>query len=261
MKITTIFLSAMLVAGLVSQVAAQTTGEQNREKMKTKKVLFVLTSIDAVKTTGEKTGTWIEEFAAPYYFLSDKGIAITIATPGGGIAPIDPKSALPDYSTPAVKRYFSDKAAQEKLNHTVKLKDIQPDDYDAVFYPGGHGPMWDLPDNPLSINIIESFYRDGKPVALVCHGPAALKNVKGPDAAPLVKGRKVSGYTNSEEVAGKTTSAVPFSLEDMLKERGAEFVKGDDWAPFAVADGQLITGQNPASAELVAEKFLAALNR
>jgi putative intracellular protease/amidase len=261
MKITTIFLSAMLVACLALQGAAQATGDQNKKKMKTKKVLFVLTSADVVKTTGEKTGTWIEEFAAPYYFLSDKGIAITIATPEGGIAPLDPKSALPDYSTPAVKRYFNDKVVQEKLNHTAKLQDIRLEEYDAVFYPGGHGPMWDLPDNPLSVHIIESFYKENKPVALVCHGPAALKNVKGPDGTPLVKGKKVSGYTNDEEVAGKTTSAVPFSLEDMLKEKGADFVKGNNWQPFAVADGLLITGQNPASAALVAEKFLAALNR
>src|SRR5688572_16221575 len=165
MKITTNFLTAMLVAGLALQGYGQTTAnpaKQNKEKMKAKKVLFVLTSVDAVKTTGEKTGTWIEEFAAPYYFLSDKGLAITIATPEGGMAPVDPKSKLPDYSTAAVKRFYSDKAAQEKLNHTAKLADLRLQDYDAVFYPGGHGPMWDLPDNPLSINIIESFYKQGK---------------------------------------------------------------------------------------------------
>lgn len=262
MKLKPHLLTAVLITGLISPGNGQTTAnliKHNKENMKTRKVLFVLTSVDEVKNTGKKTGTWIEEFAAPYYFLTEKGIEITIATPKGGIAPIDPKSALPDYSTSAVKRFYSDHTTQEKLLHTTKLKDIHAGDYDAVFYPGGHGPMWDMPDNAQSIHIIESFYQAGKPVALVCHAPAALKNVKDINGEPLIKGKKVAAFSNSEETAGQSTDAIPFSLEDMLKQKGANYVKGNDWQPFAVADGLLITGQNPASAELVAEKLAAAL--
>jgi len=227
--------------------------------MQSKKVLFVVTSTDQVKNTGAKTGLWIEEFATPYYALTEKGIAVTIATPNGGRAPIDPKSTLPEFSTPSVKKFFNDTAAQEQLEHTQRLNDIKGSDYDAIFYPGGHGPMWDLPENTISINLIESFYNQGKPVALVCHAPAALKNVKDKSGAPLIKGKQVTGFTNTEETAGNSIDACPFLLEDMLKEKGANFVRGNDWQPFAVADGLLITGQNPASAEPVAEKIIEAL--
>lgn len=225
-----------------------------------KQILIVVTSFDEVKSTGNKTGTWIEELATPYYQFKDQGYIITIASPQGGKGPVDPKSTRAEYSTPAVKRFYADAAAQEKLDHTVKLSDVQAKDYDAVFYPGGHGPMWDLPENALSVKLIESFYEAGKPVALVCHAPAALKNVKDKNGAPLVQGRQVSGFTNTEEVGGQTTQEVPFSLEDMLKERGGLYVKGADWQPFAVSAGNLITGQNPASALLVGARVIAALS-
>jgi len=261
MKIKTIFLSALLLAAFATTFGQgqKRASKSNHTAMKNKKVLFVVTSTDQVKTTGAKTGLWIEEFATPYYLLSEQGIAITIASPNGGRAPIDPKSTLPEFSTAAVKRFFNDTAAQEQLEHTRRLSDINPADYDAVFYPGGHGPMWDLPENAVSINIIETYYNQGKPVALVCHAPAALQNVKDKTGAPLIKGKKVAGFTNSEETAGKSVDATPFSLEDMLKEKGATYVKGNDWQPFAVADGLLITGQNPASAEPVAKKLIEAL--
>jgi putative intracellular protease/amidase len=232
---------------------------QHKKNRSMKKILMVVSSTSEVKSTGHKTGTWIEEFATPYYLFSDQGFVITIASPAGGNAPIDPKSTQPEYTTPAVKRFFDDPAAQEKLQHTVLLKNVHAADYDAVFYPGGHGPMWDLAENALSARLIAAFYEAGKPVALVCHAPAALQHVKDKSGQPLVKGKAVSGFTNSEEVAGKTTAEVPFMLEDMLKEKGANYVKGPDWQPFAVSAGNLITGQNPASAQLTAEKVIAAL--
>jgi putative intracellular protease/amidase len=230
-----------------------------KSAMKQKKVLFVMSSTNKITTTGQPTGTWIEEFASPYYYLVAKGVEVTIATPEGGVAPIDPKSQQPDYVTASVKKFNADQAARELLKHTQKLADIRPEEYDAVFYPGGHGPTWDLPENKISISIIESFYAKGKPVALVCHGPAALVNAKSANGDPLIKGKKVAGFTNSEEQAGQTTGAVPFSLEDRLKERGAIYQKGADWQPFAVSDGKLLTGQNPASAESVAELLFKAL--
>jgi putative intracellular protease/amidase len=233
--------------------------KQMTNHMKTKKVLIVVTSFDEVVATGTKTGIWIEEFAAPYFLFTDQGIEVTIASPKGGKAPIDPKSMLPDYSTDAVKRFFADPAAQERLNHTTLLEEIRTEDYDAVFYPGGHGPMWDLPENKKSVEIIESFYNAAKPVALVCHAPAALKNVKSKTGELLVKGKKIAAFANSEEIAGQTTDEVPFMLEDMLKESGAVYEKGADWQSFVVSDGPLITGQNPASSTLVAEKIMAAL--
>lgn len=227
--------------------------------MKQKHVLFVMSSTNKIATTGHPTGTWIEEFATPYYSLLDKGVKITIATPQGGAAPIDPKSEQPEYITDNVKKFNQDKATQEKLKHTVKLADIDADNYDAIFYPGGHGPTWDLPDNQASITLINTFFAQGKPVALVCHGPAALVNVKTANGEFLVKGKKVAGFTNSEEQAGQTTDAVPFPLEDRLKERGAIYQKGADWQPFAIADGKLLTGQNPASAAAVADLLLKVL--
>jgi putative intracellular protease/amidase len=224
-----------------------------------KKILIVVTSFGELKN-GNQTGLWLEEFSTPYYLLTEKGVQLTVASPNGGKAPIDPRSTADNFITPSAKKFLGDAVAQEKLNNTVALNTVKAKDYDAVFYPGGHGPMWDLPENPSSITLIKSFYESGKPVALVCHAPAALKNVKDKKGEYLVKGKKISGYTNSEEIAGQTTAAVPFSLEDMLKERGASYVKGADWSSFAVQDGQLITGQNPASAELVAEKLMAALH-
>lgn len=223
-------------------------------------VLFVLTSHDKLGDTGKKTGFWIEEFASPYYSLLDKGVNITIATPKGGQAPIDPSSNTDDAQTEATKRYWDDKEAQERIANTKKLSAINASDFDAVFYPGGHGPLWDLANDATSIQLIETFNEQEKPIGFVCHAPAALKNVKGKDGSPLVKGKKVTGFTNSEEKAVQLTDVVPFLVEDMLKENGGIYSKKEDWAAYAVQEGNLITGQNPASSELVAEKLLAALN-
>jgi putative intracellular protease/amidase len=228
--------------------------------MKPKKILFVVTSADHAGTPDKKTGIWLEEFTTPYYAIVNQGFEVTIASPKGGPAPIDPRSADPKGDISSVKRYYADIAVQDKLHHTLKLEAINPTDFAAVFYPGGHGPMWDLPDNTTSIHLIEAFYQAGKPTAFVCHGPAALENVKGTDGEPWVKGKKVTGYSNSEETIGKTTDVIPFYLEDMLKSKGGIYEKGEDWQPFAVTDGLLITGQNPASANLVAEKLIAALD-
>jgi len=260
MKITSFLLSLCLIPLIIVKANGLDTNlsKQMTNHMKTKKVLFVVTSFDQVPN-GTKTGIWIEEFASPYFLLTAQGIEVTVTSPKGGKAPIDPKSTKPEFTTESVKQFFSDASAQEKLNNTIALKDIDPNVYDAVFYPGGHGPMWDLPENKISIHIIESFYNAGKPVALVCHAPAALKNVKNQNGEPFVKGKKVAGFTNSEEIAGKSTGEVPFMLEDMLVESGAVCQKGADWQGFAVSDGLLITGQNPASAELVAEKIISAL--
>ncbi|WP_430412675.1 type 1 glutamine amidotransferase domain-containing protein [Kordia sp.] len=224
-----------------------------------KKVLFVLTSHDELGKTGEKTGFWIEEFAAPYYALKDHDIAITIASPKGGQPPIDPKSESEDSQTPATKRFYDDKETQEILANSLKLATINEADYDAVFYPGGHGPLWDLAEDPNSIKLIESFYHNNKPVAAVCHAPGVFKNVKNTDGTPLVSGKKVTGFTNTEEEAVQLTDVVPFLVEDMLKENGGMYSKKDDWSPYAVADGLLITGQNPASSEKVAELLLERL--
>ncbi|WP_282075210.1 type 1 glutamine amidotransferase domain-containing protein [Maribacter aquivivus] len=223
------------------------------------KILFVLTSHDQLGDTGKKTGFWIEEFAAPYYALLDKGAKITLATPKGGQAPIDPSSDSEDAQTKDTKRYKEDKDAQSVINNTKKLADVNASDFDAVFYPGGHGPLWDLANDATSIKLIETFNEQEKPIAFVCHAPAALKGVKGKDGKPLVNGKKVTGFTNSEEAAVQLTEVVPFLVEDMLQENGGIYSKKEDWASYAVQDGNLITGQNPASSELVAEKLLAAL--
>jgi len=224
-------------------------------------VLFVLTSHEDLGETGEKTGFWIEEFVSPYYFLADKGLKITIASPKGGQPPIDPKSELADFSTPATERYNKDAETKELIENTVKLETVNPADYDAVFYPGGHGPLWDLAEDKTSIALIENFYNANKPVAFVCHAPAALKHPKKADGSPLVKGKKVTGFSNSEEAAVQLTEVVPFLLEDMLQENGGTYSKGTDWAPYALEDGLLITGQNPASSELVAELLLKQLEK
>jgi putative intracellular protease/amidase len=232
---------------------------QKSNKKGMKKVLFVVTSNDKLGNTGEKTGFWSEELAAPYYELLDQGVEITIASPLGGQPPIDPKSADPASATEDTKRFDADKALQEKLKHTVKLSTINQKDYDAVFYPGGHGPLWDLVEDHNSIALIESFYNHKKPVAFVCHAPAVLKNVK-INSEYLVKGKKITGFTNEEEEAVGLTKVVPFLLEDALASKGGIFSKGPNWQPYAVEDGLLITGQNPASSKLVAGKLLQKLN-
>lgn len=232
----------------------------NKEKITTmKKVLFVLTSHEDLGNTGLKTGFWIEEFAAPYYLLKDKGIEITLASPKGGQPPIDPKSNEPDFQTPATVRFNKDKETQEILSKTVKLETVNQVDYDAVFYPGGHGPLWDLAEDKNSISLIEDFYQNNKPVAAVCHAPAIFKHTKNADGTPLVNGKKVTGFTNGEEEAVQLTSVVPFLVEDMLKSNGGVYSKKADWNPYAVEDGLLITGQNPASSELVAEFLIEKL--
>lgn len=225
-----------------------------------KKVLFVLTSHDELGTTGRKTGVWIEEFAAPYYYLADADVEVTVASPKGGRPPIDPMSEEPRYQSEHTKRFYKDDQMQEMFSNTLKLEDISEDDYDAVFYPGGHGPMWDLAEDSHSIALIERFYSHNKPVTAVCHGPAAFKNVKNPDGTPLIGGKKVSGWSNTEEAAVNATDIVPFSLENMLKENGGIYAKTDDWGVHVVVDGLLITGQNPASSILVAEKLLEKIS-
>ncbi|WP_308992773.1 type 1 glutamine amidotransferase domain-containing protein [Mariniflexile litorale] len=229
------------------------------KKHKDMNILFVLTSHDKLGDTGKKTGFWVEEFANPYYTLLDKGATITIATPKGGAAPIDPSSDSPDTATAATERFDKDDEAQARIANTKKLADMNPDDFDAVFYPGGHGPLWDLANDATSIALIEKFNSQEKPIAFVCHAPAALKGVKNTNGNPLVKGKKVTGFTNTEEAAVQLTDVVPFLVEDMLKENGGIYSKKEDWAAYAIQDGNLITGQNPASSELVAEKLLEIL--
>ena len=225
------------------------------------KILFVLTSHSELGNTGEKTGFWIEEFASPYYYLVDKGVDVVLASPNGGQPPIDPTSDKPENQTESTKRFKADKELQEKLSKTHKLSEVSADDYDAVFYPGGHGPLWDLAESEVSAQLIEDFYTSGKPVSFVCHAPAALKNVKNADGEPLVKGKKVTGFTNSEEELVKLTDVVPFLVEDMLKEKGAIYSKAGDFEEYALEDGLLITGQNPASSEKVAEILLEKLQK
>jgi putative intracellular protease/amidase len=223
------------------------------------KILIVLTSHDQLGNTGKKTGFWLEEFAAPYYVLKDAGVAITLASPKGGQPPLDPKSDLPENLTELTKRFRKDKAAQAELANTKKLFDVSADDFDAVFYPGGHGPMWDMPDNKISIALIEAFVKADKPIGAVCHAPAAIVNVRGKDGEYLVKSKHVTGFTNAEEEAVGLTAVVPFLLEDRLKERGGVYSKGADWAPYVQVDGKLVTGQNPASSRPAAQELLKLL--
>ena len=225
-----------------------------------KKVLFVLTSHDQLGTTGEKTGFWIEEFAAPFYLLKDNGIEITLASPKGGQPPIDPKSDTPDSQTPATIRFKGDHETQKQLANTILLADVNQQDFDAVFYPGGHGPLWDLAEDENSIALIEDFCKNNKPVAAVCHAPAIFKHTKNTDGTPLVSGKKVTGFTNTEEDAVQLTDVVPFLVEDMLKKNGGIYSKKGDWESYAIEDGLLITGQNPASSELAAEMLLKRLS-
>ncbi|WP_282123404.1 type 1 glutamine amidotransferase domain-containing protein [Algibacter mikhailovii] len=222
-------------------------------------ILFVLTSHDKLGNSGRKTGFWVEEFANPYYTLLDKGAKITIATPKGGAAPIDPSSDSPDAATADTVRFNNDADAQKNIAQTKTLSKINANDFDAVFYPGGHGPLWDLANDKTSISLIETFNNQDKPIAFVCHAPAALKQVKDSKGDALVKGKKVTGFTNSEEAAVQLTDVVPFLVEDMLQANGGEFSRKEDWAAYAVQDGNLITGQNPASSKLVAQKLLESL--
>ena len=222
-------------------------------------VLMVLTSHSELGNTGEKTGFWVEEFAAPYYALTDAGIQVSLASPAGGQPPIDPKSELDDFQTEATKRYDDDSEVKDLMANTAVLAELNVSDYDAVFYPGGHGPLWDLTDNRDSITLIESFLAANKPVAAVCHATAAFLNVKDATGQYVVKGKGITGFSNSEEDAVQLTEVVPFLLEDELIKRGGDYQKVADWNAFAIQDGLLISGQNPQSSELVAQKLLAHL--
>ena len=223
------------------------------------KVLMVLTSHSELGNTGQKTGFWIEEFAAPYYVLEDAGVEITIASPMGGQPPIDPKSELAAAQTPATERFNKDKALQDKLAHSVKLSTVGQIFFDAVFYPGGHGPLWDLANDDTSIYLIQNFLKHNKPVAFVCHAPGVLIKVKDQNGDPLVKGKNITGFSDAEEAAVNLTDVVPFLLEDELKKLGGNYSKGPDWGSFVLKDGLLITGQNPASSEDTARLLLKTL--
>ncbi|HLO56812.1 MAG TPA: type 1 glutamine amidotransferase domain-containing protein [Saprospiraceae bacterium] len=223
------------------------------------KILIVLTSHSALGDTGQKTGFWVEEFAAPYYVLADAGADITIASPKGGQPPVDPKSEVADAQTPSTERFYKDSVLIDKVAHSLKLSDIKHDDFDAVFYPGGHGPLWDLATDANSIKLIEAFYNHQKPIAFVCHAPAALVNAKAENGQPLVKGKHLTSFSNSEEEAVQLTKIVPFLLADELEKHGAYYTKGDDWASYTQQDGLLISGQNPASSEAVADLLLKTL--
>jgi putative intracellular protease/amidase len=222
------------------------------------KILMVLTSHDKLGDTGRKTGFWLEEFAAPYYTFLDAGAAVTLASPKGGQPPIDPKSDTPEGQTDLTRRFKQDPAAQAVLARTLPLAEMNAADHDAVFYPGGHGPMWDLAEDPRSIALIEAFYDAGKPVAAVCHAPGALRHAKS-RGQPIVKGKRVTGFTNGEEEAVQLTEVVPFLVEDELKRLGGRYEKAADWASFVVTDGRLVTGQNPASSAAGAEALLKLL--
>ena len=225
------------------------------------KILIVLTSHSELGNTGKKTGFWIEEFAAPYYVLAEAGAEITLASPKGGQPPIDPKSDEPEAQTEATKRFKADADLKEKLSKTVKLSEVNEEDFDAVFYPGGHGPLWDLANDEKSISLIEGFLNLNKPIALVCHAPGALIKVKGADGEPLVKGKEVTGFSNAEEDAVQLTDVVPFLLEDEFKKLGGNYSKGPDWGSYVKKDGLLITGQNPASSEEAAKVLLDVLKK
>jgi putative intracellular protease/amidase len=223
------------------------------------KILMVLTSHDELGNTGRKTGFWLEEFAAPYYVFKDAGARITLASPKGGQPPLDPKSADKDFQTPATERFNKDADAQAALAHTVPLKTVSADDYDAIFYPGGHGPLWDLAEDRDSIALIEAMYAQGKPIAAVCHAPGVLRHVRTVDGTPLVQGKGVTGFANTEEAAVGLTEIVPFLVEDELRKAGGNYSKGADWQAHVVSDGTLITGQNPSSSEPAAQALLKLL--
>ena len=223
------------------------------------KILMVLTSHDKLGSSGKKTGFWLEEFAAPYYVFKDAGAKVTLASPLGGQPPLDPSSDTASAQTDATQRYKDDASAQVALANTLRLRDMQAGDFDAVFYPGGHGPIWDLAENGHSMTLIETMVCTGKPVALVCHAPAALRHVIGSDGDSIVKGKSVTGFSNTEEKSAGLTGVVPFLVEDMLRKNGGRYAKADDWLPFVVTDSLLITGQNPASSVPAALALLAAV--
>jgi len=222
------------------------------------KILMVLTSHDVLGKTGRKTGFWLEEFAAPYFVFRDAGVDLTLASPKGGQPPVDPKSDEPGNQTDAMARFKKDERAQRELSQTVKLADVKAQDFDTVFYVGGHGPMWDLAESPVSIALLEAFYNSGKPIALVCHSPGVLRHVTY-RGEPLVKGKHVTGFTNGEEAAVHLTDVVPFLVEDELLRLDAIFEKKKDWQPYSITDGRLITGQNPASSTSAAQALLRLL--
>lgn len=222
-------------------------------------VLIVLTSHDQLGDTGEKTGFWLEELASPFYKFKDAGVSVTLASPLGGQPPLDPKSHEPDFQTEDTRRFDDDPSANRELANTVRLKDMKVEDFDAVFYPGGHGPLWDLHNDEDSIRLIEGFIAAGKPVGAVCHAPAVLLRARDPDGDPLVKGKKVTGFSNTEEAAVGLTDVVPYLLEDRLTEAGGIYQKAEDWHSLAVVDGLIITGQNPASSSAVAEALIEVL--
>jgi putative intracellular protease/amidase len=224
------------------------------------KILIVLTSHDKLGETGKKTGFWLEELAAPYYVFRDAGAEVTLASPLGGQPPLDPKSAAPDAQSDDTRRFDADAEAKAALAATHKLSEVSVADYDALFYPGGHGPLWDLAEDPVSIGLIEAAIKSEKPVAVVCHAPGALRHVKGPDGVALVRGKAVTGFTNTEEAAVGLTDVVPFLVEDMLRQNGGRYSKGEDWSVHVVTDGLLITGQNPASSGPAAKALLERLS-
>lgn len=224
------------------------------------KILMVLTSHDQLGDTGKKTGFWLEEFAAPYYIFKDAGAEVTLVSPAGGQPPLDPKSDEQDAQTAETQRFREDSAAQRALANTGRLADVKADDFDAVFYPGGHGPLWDLAEDPKSIALIEAFAKADKPHALVCHAPGVLRKVRAENGEPLVKGRRVTGFTNSEEEGVGLTNVVPFLVEDMLKELGGDYSKTDDWGVHVITDGKLVTGQNPASSAQTAKDLITLLS-
>lgn len=223
------------------------------------KILMVLTSNGELGRTGRRTGFWLEEFAAPYYVFRDAGAEVVLASPLGGQPPLDPASDGDEAQTPATRRFRGDAAAAQALASTHKLSDVVTENFDAVFYPGGHGPLWDLAEDLNSIGLIESTHVAGKPVAAVCHAPAVFRRAVGRDGLPLVRGKSVTGFTNTEEAAVGLTDVVPFLVEDMLKENGGKYSRGEDWTPYAITDGNLVTGQNPASSEPAAKAVLALL--
>ncbi len=223
------------------------------------KVLIILTSHSELGGTGKKTGFWVEEFAAPYYELADAGVEITLASPQGGQPPIDPESEEAVAQTEFTRRFDKDESLKQKLAHTLRLSDVKAADYDAVFYPGGHGPLWDLTKDARSIALLEAFQQQEKPMALVCHAPCALLNVKLPNGDPLVKGKNVTGFSNTEEAGVKLTKVVPLLLEDELKKAGGHYSKGPDWGVYVQTDGLLVTGQNPASSAEAAKVLLKLL--
>ena len=225
------------------------------------KILLVLTSHDQLGNTGHKTGFWLEEFASPYYVFKDAGAQITLASPKGGQPPIDPKSDAPDAQTAATRRFAEDAEAQQLLANSLPLAQVRAEDFDALFYPGGHGPLWDLAEDATSITLIERFIALGKPVGAVCHAPGVLRHVKAADGTPLVHGKRVTGFSNSEEAAVELTDVVPFLVEDMLKDHGGVYGRAADWHSHVEVDGLLVTGQNPASSDASAEALLTLVER